>query len=90
MLFRSLPEPIRQAVATHHRPHEADKGRLHLAHVLESADRHVNELGIGMAPYIHKSEPVSDTCLKGFGLREHIEKINESFQTEFKAISSFL
>ncbi|MGH9722104.1 MAG: HDOD domain-containing protein [Bryobacteraceae bacterium] len=80
----NLPLPIRQAVTSHHSPMTADCGRLHLAHVVQIADHYVNAHNLGMPPYWLK--PDAGVSFAEFGLGDIIQKVAESFQTEFAAI----
>ncbi len=84
-----LPKPIQEAVAYHHSPGGADRGKLHLAHVVEAVDHYVNSAGYGMPPY--RCHPVTrfDDDTEEFGLKGCIYKTAEAFKTEFEAVGSF-
>ena len=81
-----LPEPIQQGVEFHHSPDEADRGKLHLAHVVEAADHYVNSFGLGMPFYRRHPVAAFDDCERKFGLKECTLKVAETFKTEFEAV----
>jgi HD-like signal output (HDOD) protein len=84
-----LPQLIREGVAYHHSPDEADKGKLHLAHIIQAADHYVNSAGFGMPPYSHPPADGFENCYRKFGLRDCILKVAETFQSEFEAVRAF-
>jgi len=84
-----LPKPIQEAVAYHHAPDAADRGKLHLAHVLHAADQYINAAGFGMPPYCHHPVAGLDNLDPGFGLQDSILKIEETFKAEFAAVAAF-
>jgi hypothetical protein len=84
-----LPKQIKEAVAHHHSPGQADRGELHLAHVIEAADHYINAAGFGMPPYSHHPEASFENSHQRFGLKDRILKISESFKAEFEAVRTF-
>jgi len=84
-----LPTPIQEGVEHHHSPDEANHRELHLAHVIEAADRYINAAGLGMPFYRH--HPVTDfaDCEHKFGLSECTLRVAETFKTEFEAVRTF-
>jgi len=84
-----LPEPICKAVAYHHAPAEADKGQLHLAHVIDAVDYYINSVGLGTTPYSHYRGATFEDAAIDFGLKDHILQAAEAFKTEFEAVRAF-
>jgi HD-like signal output (HDOD) protein len=84
-----LPRPIEHAVAYHHSPDRADRGKLHLAHVIEAADHYVNTVGFGTPPYRHHPVVSFEDCPREFGLKDCILKVAEGFKAEFEAVRGF-
>ncbi len=84
-----LPIPIQEAAAWHHSPGHANGDALHLAHVIEAADRYVNSAGLGIPSYRHHPVSPFDDCDLKFGLKEQVLEAAESFQTEFEAVRAF-
>ncbi len=86
----NLPMPIREAVTYHHAPEQAAGGALHLAHVVQTADRYVTRLGYTLEP------PPADADVKArdapgrFGLEEVAHAMGPSFQEEFDALRAVL
>ncbi|MGH9661245.1 MAG: HDOD domain-containing protein [Bryobacteraceae bacterium] len=83
----NLPEPIRRAVTYHHAPRSADEGRLHLAHLVQAADRWLNGMGLEVMP---AAPATSDRPPDEFGLFAHIERIAETFKEEFEPMRLLL
>jgi putative nucleotidyltransferase with HDIG domain len=84
-----LPQPIQEGVEHHHSSDEADHGQLHLAHVVEVADRYINSAGLGMPFYRHHPVTGFADCDHKFGLSECTLKVAETFETEFEAVRTF-
>ena len=84
-----LPEPIQEGVGYHHSPDEANHGELHLAHVVEVADRYINLAGLGMPFYRHHPVASPVDCDPKFGLKDCTLKVAETFKAEFEAVRSF-
>jgi HD-like signal output (HDOD) protein len=84
-----LPKLIRDGVAFHHTPDEADKGALHLAHLVEAADTYINSAGLGMTPYRRHPVRAFEECEMRFGLKNSILRVVETFETEFEAVRVF-
>jgi HDOD domain-containing protein len=84
-----LPQLIREGVAYHHSPDEADEGKLHLAHIIQAADHYVNTAGFGMPPYSHPPADSFENCYQKFGLKDRILKVAETFESEFEAVRAF-
>jgi putative nucleotidyltransferase with HDIG domain len=84
-----LPKPIQEAVAYHHAPEGLGQNALHLAHVIEIADRYINTVGIGMPPYrFHPVVGFEDSHPR-FGLDACVLKVAEAFKAEFEAVRTF-
>lgn len=86
----NLPAEIRQAVSYHHQPSAANRGQLHLAHVIQAADARVGELGHSFGAYSEPPSPADAEALKSFGLIDRAEKVVGAFQMEFDAVRSAL
>ena len=86
----NLPAPIRKGAAAHHSPEEADEGRLHLSHIVQTADRYINEIGLGTAPYSRKPTEEAEHTLRDFGLFDNVERVAEDFKTEFEVLRAVL
>lgn len=84
-----LPKPIQEAVSHHHSPDGACPDKLHLAHVIEAADRYINTAGIGMPPYRHHPVVAFENSHPKFGLEACVLKVAEAFQAEFEAVRTF-
>jgi HD-like signal output (HDOD) protein len=84
-----LPKPIQEAVAYHHSPDQANRGALHLAHVIEAADHYINAAGFGMPPYRHHPAASFDNCYQKFGLKDCILKVAGTFKLEFETVRTF-
>lgn len=84
----NLPLPIRQSAAFHHDPDRADKGRLHLGHVVYAADRLANELGHNIGQYFDQSAR-ADKVFDTLGVEGHMPRILEEFEGEFAAVKGF-
>jgi HD-like signal output (HDOD) protein len=78
-----LPRPIERAAACHHEPGEADAGRLHLAHIVRTADRLANELGYSVLEHPKSAEP-SDSAWDALELGHCAQRILDEFQVEFE------
>lgn len=84
-----LPKPIQEAVSYHHSSDRACPDKLHLAHVIETADRYINTAGIGMPPYRHHPVVAFENSHPQFGLEACVLKVAEAFQAEFEAVRTF-
>jgi putative nucleotidyltransferase with HDIG domain len=84
-----LPKQIQEAVAYHHSPAQADKDKLHLAHVVEAADHYLNANGLGMPWYRRHPVTAFDNSHQTFGLEDCIHKVEEPFKAEFEAVRAF-
>ena len=84
-----LPQPIQEGVSYHHSSDEANQGQLHLAHVVEAADRYINSAGFGMPFYRHHPVTGLADCEHKFGLSECALRVAETFKTEFEAVRTF-
>jgi putative nucleotidyltransferase with HDIG domain len=84
-----LPKPIREAVAYHHSPNQANGGDPHLAHIIEATDHYINNAGHGMGPYSQPHETDFEDNYHSLGLNGCILKVAEAFKTEFQAIRTF-
>ena len=84
-----LPKPIQEAVTYHHSPDRACPDKLHLAHVIEAADRYINTAGIGMPPYRHHPVVAFENSHPKFALEACVLKVAEAFQAEFEAVRTF-
>ena len=87
----NLPAPIHRAVAYHHLPDQADCNRLHVAHVIEAADNYVNSAGYPVLTTAIAAPPNPNPrlMLEKFHIDDRLERVIESFQTEFDALRSF-
>jgi HD-like signal output (HDOD) protein len=81
----ALPPPIQSAVGRHHAPEQADEGRLHLAFLVQAADRLANELGhsIMERPECAKA---AENPFDALGLRDYSQRILDDFQVEFESV----
>jgi HD-like signal output (HDOD) protein len=84
-----LPKPIQEAVEYHHSADEADRGELHLAHIVQAADHFVNAGGLGMPPYRRHPVLSFDDSESVFGLKERILQVADTFKVEFEAVGAF-
>jgi HD-like signal output (HDOD) protein len=84
----NLPQPIELAAAHHHDPDLADEGRLHLSHVVETADRLANELSYSVS---ESRVPTgsAESSLEGLHLAEATETILGEFQMDFEVLKAF-
>ena len=85
----NIPSPIQKAAEFHHVPDLANRGELHLSHVVRAADRFANELGLTILPSTGEVENPSEECFRDLGLDEQIPRLREEFQTEFEFIRAF-
>lgn len=81
----ALPPPIQCAVGCHHAPREADEGRLHLAFLVEAADRLANELGHAVIERQECAKAV-ESPFDALGLRDYSQRILDDFQVEFESV----
>ena len=88
----NLPVPIREAVYYHHTPDAAASGELHLAHILEAADRFVTRCGYTLD--IPAASDVSADPARAaedrHGVHAAAEGLAENFREEFEALRAIL
>ncbi len=84
-----LPKPIQEGAEYHHSPDGADRGELHLAHVVEAADRYINSAEFGMPPFRRHPVVGFDDCGLKFGLHDCTLRVVETYKTEFEAVRTF-
>jgi HD-like signal output (HDOD) protein len=84
----NLPEPIREAVANHHGPHE-DRGTFPLSRVVEVADRMSSLRGISVQSWLQPSPGNLLDPLDEIGLAGKAERILEAFENEFEVTKAF-
>jgi len=57
--------------------------------VVHAADQYINAAGLGMPPYRHHPVAGFDNFDPGFGLRDSILKLAETFKTEFESVVAY-
>lgn len=84
----NLPEPIVTAATHHHNPDQANEARLHLSHVIETANRLANELSYSVSEN-RSSTGDAESSLEGLQLAEATETILGEFQMDFEVLKAF-
>jgi HD-like signal output (HDOD) protein len=85
----NLPQPIQRAVTFHHRPEQANQGRLDLSHVVQAADQLAIDLGHTLSHPEHRAHREADPMLARLGLADELPELMGRFEAEFEALRAF-
>jgi putative nucleotidyltransferase with HDIG domain len=85
----NLPLPIQNAVKRHHSPEPFSGGLRPLSHVVQAADRCVNELGFWVLPPTRSVPQSPDHILEELGLGARTTPLLEEFNAEMELVRAF-